>query len=280
MSFAMRRRLDRFWLMNHCKVWAAPLIKAARKPVARGCRYCRSPPSAMSFHRPCTVSSPASTAVRTNGKVIRFSRLTSNRLPFQFGQPVSFVRDVLHAVETGAQDVHPAADITRPVLQRRAHGRNTCPWQPLAPRRSPNGPCTIRCATRSAITPYSSAAEVPWCSPSGIMRWHKVGDIAVNEEFALIGSEDRGYVNAAVAAGNHHGARMLATPCARRRYQALFSRPTSSPSTRGSAARDRKAAGAHRSSSVPRTLCVAAPLRRSIALSNSSGFSPLPSTIS
>ena len=42
---------------------------------------------------------------------------------------------------------------------------------------------------------------------------HQICDIAVNEKFALIGTEDRRHMHAAVAAGNHHGAGALAFFC-------------------------------------------------------------------
>ena len=40
---------------------------------------------------------------------------------------------------------------------------------------------------------------------------HKVGDVSMDEELALVRAEDAGHMHPAVAAGNHHGARMLAT---------------------------------------------------------------------
>ena len=38
---------------------------------------------------------------------------------------------------------------------------------------------------------------------------HQIGDIAVNEELARIGPENRRHMNARIAAGDHHRARSL-----------------------------------------------------------------------
>jgi hypothetical protein len=173
----------------------------------RSASYCSSPPSPVSFQSPCRVSIPASTSARTKGKVIRFSRLTSTACFSSARGRRSSARSATRSI-AGAQDIHPAADKAglQVKVGRAAAAHVVAALHAAAVRMAQHH--QMRDLQRAHRIFHRRRGAVVFAV--GIIGRHQIGDVAVDEELALVRAEDRGDMHPAVAAGDHHGARVLA----------------------------------------------------------------------